>query len=190
MDTDVDKYHEQLFELRYRIARVGEQDWLKWWDSEALTGPGLYAMERLFRRTPRLSAAHLSMLAARARHDRDTPSEPLIHLFNFGESVEGAFERWLIDRKSEGWVPSELPEAPEDESRTTVQSSFAAVDLADYVVQDGDQVSEGLLNVGTVTSGELTDPGRRLEWGKRLVAGYRSGAPGSLVVPHARLRES
>src|SRR5437016_28220 len=119
---------EALFLARYRIARIGESDWLQWWSSNALSDEGQYVVGRLFRRTVRLSAAHVAIGAARARHDAQAPRAPVVHLFNFGDVIEGEFERWVIARKADGWQPPELsaPTARDDQS---VPAALAAVGL-------------------------------------------------------------
>ena len=82
---------EDLFLIRRAIARIGEADWMRWWDSNALNDAGDIAIPRLFRRTPQLTAAHMAIIGARARHDGAVPREPLVHLFNLGEELGGAF---------------------------------------------------------------------------------------------------
>lgn len=190
MTPALSDYLEELFDLRYRIARVGESDWLGWWESEALSGPGLYAMERLFRRTPRLTAAHVSILAARARHDQVVPKEDLVHLFNFGETFEGEFERWLIDRKADGWDPPELPEAPPDGASSSTESAFVALELPEEQGHGDAEDMNGLRVLGTIESQEMEEPVRRREIAGRLASAYRVGGPGELVVPYFRIQEA
>lgn len=125
-----DSGYEHLFRLRRTVARIGEADWFRWWESNALSAAGEYAVPRLFRRTPALSAAHVAFAAARARHDGAVPREPLAHLFNFGELQEGGFERWLIARKVAGWAPDPLPSAPSADHKASVTASMRALGIA------------------------------------------------------------
>jgi len=117
---------DRLFPFRYAVARVGEEDWLKWWECHALTKAGLYSVRRLFPRTALLSAAHLAIASARVRHDAAVPDEPLVHLFNFGELYESDFERWLVRQKAEGWTPGSLPDEPPEAARDSVGSALRA----------------------------------------------------------------
>jgi hypothetical protein len=134
--------HEQLFRFRHAVARIGEADWFGWWESNALTDAGHYAIPRLFRRTPALSAAHIAFVAARSRQDAAVPREPLVHLFNFGELAEGAFERWLITRKAEGWIPEQLPASPSDHLRGSVTESLAAFGIESVQRPMGRSISD------------------------------------------------
>lgn len=54
--------------LALLVLRAGEKDGLGWWDDNALTSGGEYALARLFPRTPKRTALRLALEAARARH--------------------------------------------------------------------------------------------------------------------------
>jgi len=114
----------------------------------------------------------------------------LVHLFNFGEAFEGAFERWLIDRKAEGWSPGELIREPADGQQESVAAAFDSLelDLGDGTVPESSQ--NGCVVLGRIARDELGEERRRLELTNRLLAGYSAGSPGSLVVPYLRLERS
>lgn len=50
------------------IVRAGARDGMGWWDDEALTEAGSYALAKIFPRNPARIAARLAFRAARARH--------------------------------------------------------------------------------------------------------------------------
>lgn len=192
---------EPLFLLRHRIARVGEQDWMQWWNSHALTPTGAFLTPRLFRRTPRLSAAHLSIATARVRHAALVPAEPLVHLFDFGEVIEGEFERWLIERKAAGWEPPALA-APTPEARSGA-AALAAVGVEVHAVEGDDGVrtmtaapsaaggsAGGGVVLGQVSRTTLESPARRLTLARRLAAAYAASAPGALTPPFFRVADA
>lgn len=187
---------ESLFLLRYRVARLGEHDWMQWWTSHALTPTGTYLAPRLFRRTARLSAAHLAIATARARHGALVPAEPLVHLFDFGEVIEGELERWLIERKAAGWEPPTLA-APSPETRDSMSAALAAVgvELHEIGGEDGDgkpsaNSAIGGVILGQVSSTSLESPARRLTLARRLAAAYTSSSPGTLTPPFYRMTEA
>ncbi len=172
-----------LFYLRRHLARIGEADWLRWWNSNALTDAGRYAMGRLFRRTPDLSAAHLAIAAARVRHDEAVPNEPLVHLFNLGEEHEGAFERWLIGQKAEGWTP-DVPPRPLDEQKRSAAAALQAVGVTPAELTTNGNAT---LALGTIPPTALSTAKERLQVARRLAAAYTASEPERLVVPFFRL---
>ncbi|MGH8591046.1 MAG: hypothetical protein ACREXX_17485 [Gammaproteobacteria bacterium] len=50
------------------IVRAGARDGMGWWDDEALTEAGTYALAKIFPRNPSRIAIRLAFRAARARH--------------------------------------------------------------------------------------------------------------------------
>lgn len=175
----------ELFYLRRSIARIGQSDWLSWWDCHALTPTGDYVVPRLFRRTPELSAAHVAFMAARTEHERRLPEERMVHLFDFGEAREGAFERWLIARKSDGWRPEHSLPGPDADSKPDTQRALEAVGLSG----DGVRSAEGrTLLVDTVDAGVLTNPTTFLELARQLAEAYGASDVGEFVAPYARVR--
>lgn len=178
---------EAIFEIRCRVARIGSSDRLAWWDSEALTPAGLYALERLFRRTAHLTAADLAMRAARLRHDRAVPQEPLVHLFNFGEAFEGSFERWLIDRKAESWKPPALTDEREEVGEHSAATALTDLNLDVTGVGELPNERNGCVVLGSILPTEVEAEGTLFEVARRLAAAYVAAIPEHLVVPYFRL---
>ena len=178
---------EAIFEIRRRVARAGSADQLGWWESKALTPAGLYALKRLFRRTAHLTAADLAIRAARLRHDRAVPKEPLVHLFNFGERFEGSFERWLIDRKAEAWKPPSLNGLAGDVGEHSVARALEDLNLDLPKTRKPSEEPNGCLVVGTVSPAALEAEGQLLDAARRLAAAYTPAVPGRLVVPYFRV---
>lgn len=178
---------EAIFEIRCRVARIGSSDRLAWWDSEALTPAGLYALERLFRRTFRLTAADLAIRAARLWHDRAVPQEPLVHLFNFGEAFEGSFERWLIDRKAESWIPPALTDQHADAREPWATTALSDLNLDVTGIGELPQERNGCVVLGTISPTGLEAEDTLLDLARRLAAVYAAGVPEQLVVPYFRL---
>lgn len=174
---------DSIFNIRRAVARVGESDWLRWWNSSALTDAGQYAMRRIFRRTPVLSSAHVAIATARVRHDAVVPNEPLVHLFNLGEEYEGAFERWLISQKTAGSAADPLPR-PNEEQKRSVAAALASVGITP--ADNRSEANETLL-LGSLPRTVLGDATRRRRAAEQLAAAYTVSEPGRLVVPFFRL---
>jgi hypothetical protein len=60
---------ERVGALALTIVRAGARDSMDWWDDEALTEAGAYALAKIFPRNPSRIATRLAFRAARARHD-------------------------------------------------------------------------------------------------------------------------
>ena len=173
-----------LFLLRRALARMGESDWFSWWESHALSPGGRYAVERIFRRTPTLSAAHLSLATARSRHDAAVPREPLVHLFNFGEEFEGEFDRWLVGQKGEGWNPPDAPDPTAEQLKSVALALLAAGITPLEELPPGEKV----LVIGATSSGAMQNSDHRLQVARHLAAAYSGSAPSSLRIPIYRLK--
>lgn len=184
MSPGLSEVFPDLFRLRWCIARLGENDAMGWWDSHALTPQGRFALGRIFQRTTDLSAADLSFRAARARHDEQVPDEDLVHLFRLGEQVEGEFERWLMDRKAEGWE-ADVPET--DGHDLGSLSVTEALELMDVPVHS--EFQERTKRSVALGRDEVTPatPSRLIELSKRLAGAYGLSAAGELTVPYIRI---
>lgn len=176
-------FFETLFRLRIAIARIGENDWLRWWNSEALGPAGRYVTPRVFKRAPALAAAHMSILAARARHDGAVPKEPLVHLFDLGEELEGGFERWLIQRKANGWLPPSMPDPKPDQ----VESVAAALRAVGIEPGESLDSTNGFVVLGILDSSAIREERSRTEVVTALAAAYAASRPGQLVIPYFRV---
>lgn len=177
------QWPEPLFYLRRAIARIGEADWMAWWDSNALNIAGDRLMPRIFKRTAPVTAVHVAVEAARARQDPVLPREPRMHLFDLGRDVEDAFERWLTARKQEGWAPDPLPDTSDGPDDVAAALELLAVAPASEVPgADTDFVLLGeTARPGADAADEILDAARR------LAGAYTASARGRLVVPYFRV---
>jgi hypothetical protein len=118
-----------LFRFRLAIARLGEHDLFHWWESNALSDEGRYALGRLFRHTSFWTAIHLAMEAARARHEAVVPPDARVTLFNLGDEIEPLFDAWVLRRQSENGTDTiEIPAVPAA-SRGSVRDALAALQM-------------------------------------------------------------
>lgn len=173
---------ETLFAIRRLIARVGESDAMGWWQSYALGPTGAYVVPRIFPRTTTLSAAHLSILAARRRQDGSVPSQPHVHLFNLGELMEGRFERWLIERKQQRW----LPEGDGIELLTSLEEALRRLGIRSPKALPSN--SAAAVEIGTIESDALAEDAGIHDVAQTLAGAYVGSDRGKLRVPYLRLK--
>jgi hypothetical protein len=94
-----------IWKLRLLVARGAQPDSLHWWDDSSLTQEGMYVVERLFPRAPRVAAAKIALAAAKARHWSAIRAAPeIVHLFDLGDQVEFELAALSLD---ETWVHDE-----------------------------------------------------------------------------------
>lgn len=177
---------DRLLMLRLVVARVGEMDLAKWWNTRGqLSRLGTAAVRRGFPRTHYFAQARsvFAVADSRCREIFDLPQS--VTLWHLPEVVEEEFdahwERWL-DRTEE-WKKCflKLEELKESNLKTALQS----FDLV--TVEDSERYSrlqrsaEGravpLPAPFAATNRDITS----------LALGFARGEPGALAVPYARL---
>ena len=99
---------ERLFKLRLVVARVGEMDRSKWWNTQGQLGAlGSSVLQRGFPRTHHFAQARsvFAVAAHRCQQIYDPPNS--VTLWNLPAEVEDEFElrweQWLDD--AEEWAP-------------------------------------------------------------------------------------
>lgn len=87
---------EYLLRARLWVARLGEGDVLKWWQTEAVLGPdGAFVGPRVLPKTHAVGRARLAFAAARYACDERYPHPGATHLFRLDASTEDQFEGFL-----------------------------------------------------------------------------------------------
>jgi hypothetical protein len=99
---------DRLLECRVVVARIGEMDLAKWWNTKGQLGPiGASVLRRGFPRTFRFAAARSVFAVAAARCDEVFTPPKCVTLWNLPAEVEDQFDaRWehWIDHRGE-WEP-------------------------------------------------------------------------------------
>ncbi len=177
---------ERLFKLRVAIARAGEMDLARWWNTKGQLGPlGAKVLRRGLPRTHRFAQAR-SVFAVAAHRCREVYTPPdAVTLWELPAALE---ER--LDAQLEAW----LDKAPDWEP------FFLAVEGLRY-----DHLRDDLESLGLVTSAELEAAARlrRSAQGRAvaipgtysgtdhdlalLALGFTLGEVGALAVPFMRL---
>jgi hypothetical protein len=177
---------DRLLKLRLVVARVGEMDLAKWWNTRGQLGRlGTAAVRRGFPRTHYFAQARsvFSVAGFRCREVFDPPQS--VTLWQLPENIEEEFEthweRWLD--QADQWKPFflELEALKEAELRTVLQSFNLITDEDSELFSRLRRSAEGravpLPAPFTATNQDVTS----------LAHGFARGEPGALAVPYARL---
>lgn len=177
---------EYLLKLRLVVARVGEMDLAKWWNTRGqLSRVGTAAVRRGFPRTHFFAQARSVFAVAgfRCREVFDPPHS--VTLWRLTESIEEQFEdnweRWLDQAEEWKSIFLQLEGLKETDLRATLKS----LDLIN------DQDIERLSHLRRSAEGRavpLPAPFAATNSDIAFLAlGFALGEPGTLAVPYARL---
>ncbi|WP_029415254.1 BrxE family protein [Brevundimonas bacteroides] len=171
---------EGLLKLRLAIARCGEMDGARWWNTQGQLGRrGAAVLRRGFPRT-HLFAQARSVFAAAAARCVEVHSLPgAMTLWWLGEDIEEAFdirwEDWLdqVDR----WTPffDQIAELGRPEP-AAVLVDLGLVEPSDVEIAEKLQVDASGVSVKVPTSARVA---------ALLALGFAKGGDGRLVVPYA-----
>ena len=176
---------DRLLKLRLVVARFGEMDLAKWWNTKGQLGRlGAAALRRGFPRTYRFAQARAVFAVAAHRCVEVFDPPGCVTLWRLPEATEEEFEaRW------EQWLDSASSWAPFFEKLETLQGS----DLVS-VLRGLDLVGES--DVGAYAKLRRSAEGRAVPLAgissgtdddvSLLALGFARGEPGALAVPYAR----
>jgi len=174
-----------LLNYRLAVARIGERDLFHWWESNALTEEGQFALRRLFRHSFMAVAIELAIEAAAFRHQINVPPGKRITLFNLGAEIEDPFRSWISRTKAENQAEVfKIPSVPEV-ARTTVAEALTALEIPIEGKTSG-SVGDRAIHIGEVDEDELRKHTLRVV--HVLLDAYVHSDKARLVVPYATLR--
>ena len=176
---------DRLLKLRIIVARFGEMDLAKWWNTRGQLGRlGTAAIRRGFPRTHYFAQARsvCAVAAHRCREIFDPPDS--VTLWRLPETIEEEFEaKWdhWLDRADE-WQPffHRLENLQENDLKIALQV-FNAVTSHEL------EISSRLRRSAEGRAVPLSEPFSGADQDIALLAlGFARGDTGSLVVPYAR----
>jgi hypothetical protein len=177
---------ERLLRLRVVVARVGEMDLARWWNTTGQLGRlGTAAVRRGLPRTHYFAQARAVFAVASHRCDEVFNPPNAVTLWRLPDEVEEQFEtRWehWCDEAGE-WDPFFEQVAAIDQP--DVVAALRAVDLVSAASMP---IANGLVLAQGARSVRLPDPYSGASTDLELLAlGFGRGGPGPLVVPYAGL---
>jgi hypothetical protein len=176
---------DRLLKFRLVIARFGEMDLARWWNTRGqLGGLGAAAVRRGLPRTHYFAQARsvFAVAAHRCAEIFDPPDS--VTLWRLPEAIEEEFEaKWehWLDHAAE-WTPffQRLENLQEEDLRVALQSFDLVIDGASQLLSRLRVSAEGRA-VPLPGSFTCTDQDVAM-----LALGFARGEPGSLAVPYAK----
>lgn len=188
-DTRVQHEHVEtarLFKLRLAVARFGEMDNARWWNTRGILGSlGKAALQRGFPRTHYFAQARIAIEVARARCHEVFDPPGCVTLWHLPAEHEDQFETawhdWLD--QLEGWRPffEQLAPAPGTDLLAYLQKAGL---VSEQVVAKARGLRRSAENRAVALPGVHQISDRLLEL---LAAAFSRGEPGALAVPYARV---
>ena len=176
---------DRLLKLRLIVARFGEMDLARWWNTKGQLGPlGAATLKRGFPRTFRFAAARsvFAVAANRCSEVFDPPGS--VTLWRLTEAIEEEFDaRWehWLDNAGD-WNPFfQRLESPPSQDLVKLLRDFETVTDRDV------QAATKLRRSSEGRAVPIPEPFNGAEGTVALLAlGFATGEPASLAVPYAR----
>jgi hypothetical protein len=176
---------DRLLRLRSLVARFGEMDLAKWWNTKGQLGPfGARALKRGFPRTHRFAQARSVFAVAAYRCTEVFDSPGSVTLWHLPEEIEEEFdarwEHWLDCANEWTWFFDKI-ETLQGNDLAEILRSFDVVGAADLEAYSRlRRSSEGrAVPLPNPFSGSDADVAL-------LALGFARGEPNALAVPYAR----
>jgi predicted Zn finger-like uncharacterized protein len=178
---------DRLFKLRIVVARVGEMDKARWWNTQGILGRhGPLVFKRGFPKTHLFAQARAVFSVARHRCEEIFNPPKCMTLWNLPVEVEDQFDakwqEWVDD--ADGWVPF-------FEQIRELKTSDLLIALQEMELLDAIQ-SEAVGRLRRSAEGRAVPiPGFHEpndEVITLLAAGFCKGEPGRPAIPYARVQ--
>jgi hypothetical protein len=179
---------ERLLKLRLVVARVGEKDNARWWNTDRMLGPlGASALKRGFPRTHRFAQARavFTVATTRCRETYDPPGA--VTLWKLPAAIEDQFSACWPD-----WLDQADRWGPFFGELEAVRSTDVLGTLRQFsLVGASEEEQAAKLRRSAENRAVAVPSGRAVD--DRLVtllaAGFHRGEPGGLAVPYARVED-
>ncbi len=185
--SSVDLRH--LFKLRLVVARHGEMDAARWWNTQGVLGPrGAVVLKRGFPATHRFAQARIVFEVARSRCRELFHPPGCMTLWDLPAELEEQFQEhwqaWLDDEGS--WTP--VFEAVEAHTGEDLLAELAQLDLISGTQIEMVKKLKRSAESRAVPIAGTYQPNDEIL--TLLAGGFARGGPGQPAVPYARLEES
>ena len=179
-------------QARIQIARIGEKDIYNWWDVEAQSDGGLYALKRLFKNTYIWAAMEISMRSAISKIERlMKESDKFIHLFKLTPDLDSKIWNLFYQLKQENkdFKNLFLKLNHEDNILNKIVQSF---NISDKTLKKIRSVQIDLMNpsiavLGTLRKENLNKIMNNKEILHSLIVGFTIGKKDELTIPTYRI---
>lgn len=180
---------EWLLKVRTVVARIGEMDVARWWNSTGQLGPqGASVLRRGFPRTHYFAQTRSVCLVAAARCAQIFDLPGSVTLWRLTDTIE---ER--LDVLWESWLDDAISWRPFFERVAGLKSTDVQLTLQEFGLVTNDDVNAGR-SIKKSTDGRSIQLPEMFDGGRHGVAmlalSFAAGSPGNLVVPYARKADS
>ena len=176
---------EWLLKIRTVIARIGEMDLARWWNSNGQLGPqGASVLRRGFPRTHYFAQTRSVCMVAAARCAQIFDLPGSVTLWRLTDTIE---ER--LDVLWESWLDDAGSWRPFFERVAGLKSTDVQLSLQEFGLVTDEEVSarrsiKKSADGRSIQLPEMFDGGRQAV--AMLALSFAAGSPGNLVVPYAR----
>lgn len=182
----------KIFLARIQIARIGEKDLYNWWDVEAQSEGGLYALKRLFKNTYYWAAMEISMRSAISKIEGIiSDSNDYFHLFNLTPEINSKIWNLFFQLKRENKDPESYFLEFNNEKHV-FDKILQKFDISDNILEKIRKAQKDLINpqivvLGTLKKEDLNKIDKNEEVLKLLIAGFSLGINSKLTIPTYRI---
>ena len=179
----------RLFKLRLVVARYGEMDVGRWWNTQGVLGPrGAVVLKRGFPATHRFTQARIVFEVARSRCRELFHPPGCMTLWDLPAELEVQFQEhwqaWLDE--AESWTP--VFDAVEAQTGEDLLAALAQLDLISSTQVETAKKMKRSAESRAVPIAGTYEPNDEIL--TLLAGGFARGEPGQPAVPYARLEES
>lgn len=177
---------KRLFKLRLVVARHGEMDGARWWNTQGVLGSrGVSVLVRGFPKTHTFAQARIVFEVARSRCHELFDPPGCMTLWSLPAAIEEQFQehwqRWLAE--PETWIP--VFQALQGQSGAGLLEALAEFDLISQEQREAvGKLRRAAENRAVPIAGSYLPDDEILTL---LAAGFSRGEPGNPAIPYARL---
>jgi hypothetical protein len=177
---------KRLFKLRLVVARHGEMDAARWWNTQGVLGPqGVSVLRRGFPKTHCFAQARIVFEVARSRCHELFDPPGCMTLWSLPAAIEEQFQehwqRWLDEPDT--WMP--VFQALEGQNGTGLLEALADFELISAEQRETvGRLRRAAENRAVPIAGTYLPDDNILTL---LAAGFSRGEPGNPAIPYARL---
>ncbi len=177
---------ERLFKLRLVVARYGEMDRARWWNTQGMLGPrGALVLKRGLPRTHYFAQARVVFAVARSRCQELFDPPKSVTLWNLPAELEDAFEEHY-----QGWLDEGERWAPFFESLAVLSVDDLLIALSEFQLVSQLQIDAMRTFHRSAENRAVLVPGVQQlnnHVVTLLAAAFSLGTPGSPAIPYAPL---
>lgn len=188
----INNFHLKALKARIQIARIGEKDKYNWWDVEAQSEGGLYALKRLFKNTYYWAAMEISMRSAISKIEGlIKESYDYYHLFNLTPEINSKLWNLFFQSKRENKDHNSYI-FKINEEKNFFNIIFQNFDISEDITEKIKKAQKDLINpsvvvLGTLKRNDLEKVEKNKNILKQLIAGFSLGSNENLIIPTYRL---